>query len=52
MSSVGSTTPRYTVNLFVNLEAFQVIKLGLVTLELGVKFVFTGALLLLKRIND
>lgn len=45
MGCVLSSTPFDFIYLLLNLQRLQVIKLGLVGLEFGMKFVFTGFLL-------
>lgn len=45
MGGILSAAPFDLVDLFFNFEGFQVIELGFVGLELGVKFVFTSLLL-------
>lgn len=50
MRSILSTAPLDLVYLFLDFERLQVVKLGLMGLELGVKFVF--ARFFLKRVRD
>lgn len=42
MRSILSTAPLDLVYLFLDFERLQVVKLGLMGLELGVEFVFAG----------
>jgi hypothetical protein len=50
MRSILSTTPLDLINLFLDFERFQVVKLRFMGLKLGVKFVFTR--FFLRRVRD
>lgn len=52
MGGILSTTPLNLVDLFFDLEGFEVIELGLMGLELGVELVFARLFLLHRQLFD